>query len=109
VGNASELYQLVISLSDPDEEVRENAAWALGELAGHQVGSREELGPLIALLGDGTSTVRGMAAWALGRLAQRMGLADERALEPLERLSTEKSLYVSKGAEFALQRVKERF
>ena len=43
-----------------------------------------------------------------GRLAQRMGLIDERSIAPLELLASDKSLYVSKGAEFALQRLKEK-
>ena len=108
MGDESELDPLVASLLDDDDEVRENAAWALGELAGQHIGSQAELEPLIGLLHDVNGTTRGMAAWALGRLAQRMGLFDERSLIPLESLACDKSLYVSKGAEYALQRLREK-
>jgi HEAT repeat protein len=108
IGDMSELEYLVTALSDEDAEVRENGAWALGELAGDQIGAGEELPVLTALLTDETATVRGMAAWALGRLAQRMGLVDEGSIAPLETLVADKSLYVSKGAEYALRRLKER-
>jgi HEAT repeat protein len=108
VGDESELEPLAASLLDTDEEVRENAAWALGELAGLHIGAKQELGPLTDLLLDDTATIRGMAAWAIGRLAQRMGLIDERSIAPLELLIADKSLYVSKGAEYALQRLKEK-
>jgi HEAT repeat protein len=108
LGDETELESLIASLSDGDGEVRENAAWALGELAGQRIGTGEELVPLTGLLQDGTATVRGMAAWALGRLAQRIGLVDERSIAPLESLLCDKSLYVSKGSEFALQRLREK-
>jgi HEAT repeat protein len=108
LGDETELEPLIASLSDGDGEVRENAAWALGELAGQRIGTREELLPLTDLLRDGTATIRGMAAWALGRLAQHTGLVDERSVVPLESLLSDRSLYVGKGAEFALQRLKEK-
>ena len=108
VGDMSELEPLVSALSDEDGEVRENGVWALGELAGHDVGGKEELEPLTVLLRDDVATVRGMAAWALGRLAQRMNLVDERSIALLEMLVSDKSLYVSKGAEYALRRLKEK-
>jgi hypothetical protein len=49
-----------------------------------------------------------MAAWELGRLAQRMGLVDMRSIAPMESLVSDRSFYVSKGAEYALQRMKEK-
>ena len=108
MGDESELDPLVGSLLDDDEGVRENAAWALGELAGQRIGSRAELEPLTGALRDANGTTRCMGAWALGRLAQRMGLVDERSLIPLESLASDKSLYVRKGAEYALQRLREK-
>jgi HEAT repeat protein len=108
IGDVTELELLIASLIDDDAEVRENAAWALGELAGQHIGTKDELEPLTDLLRDETPTTRGMAAWALGRLAQRMGLIDARSIVPLEFLVSDKSLYVRKGAEFALQRLREK-
>ncbi|MGD0816992.1 MAG: HEAT repeat domain-containing protein [Methanomassiliicoccales archaeon] len=108
IGDKVELYQLIASLSDNESEVRENAAWALGELAGQHIGTREELAPLILLLGDKAATIRCMTAWALGRLAQRMNLIDERSIIQLERLVSDESIYIRKGAEYALQRLRER-
>jgi HEAT repeat protein len=108
MGDVSELGPLTTSLHDADEEVRENAAWALGELAGQHIGALAELEPLTDLLRDDVATIRGMAAWALGRLAERMGLVNMRSIITLESLVSDKSLYVSKGAEFALQRLREK-
>jgi HEAT repeat protein len=108
VGDLSELDPLIEALHDPDGEVRENSAWALGELAGQRIGAREELEPITALLKEDAATTRGMAAWALGRLAQRMSLVDMRSIAPIESLVSDKSKYVSKGAEYALQRMKEK-
>jgi HEAT repeat protein len=109
IGDGCELDQLIVSLSDEDDMVRENAAWALGELSGQHIGAREELEPLIVLLDDDVATVRSLAAWALGRLAQRMKLFDGSSIAPLERLVSDQSPYVSKGAEYALQRLKGQF
>lgn len=108
VGDVSELEPLITALLDDDAEVRENGAWALGELAGQRIGAREELEPLTALLRDDAATIKCMAAWALGRLAQRMGLVDMRSIAPMESLASDKSFYVRKGAEYALQRMKEK-
>lgn len=108
IGDESALEQLIASLSDEDDMVRENAAWALGELTGQHIGVREELEPLTVLLYHEAATIRSIAAWALGRLAQRMKLFDGRSVAPLEKLVSDRSLYVSKGAEFALQRLKEK-
>jgi hypothetical protein len=69
------LDKLTILLADPDEEVRENAAWSMGELAGVGVGSMGAIEPLNGALEDANVRVRGMAAWALGRLAEKMEIA----------------------------------
>ena len=86
-------------------QLRENAAWALGELAGMNVGGKESLPLLIDLLGDGETQTRGMAAWALGRLAERMGLVDEASVERLRSLRADHSQYVSKTADWTLERI----
>ena len=99
------LQKLILLLHDPDEEVRENAAWALGELAGVGVGSIEAIEPLNLLLEDVNVQVRGMASWALGRLAERMQLARPSSKTRLEKLLLDKSLFVSKGAAYSLERV----
>ncbi len=108
VGDLAELEPLITALRDEDPEVRENSAWTLGELTGQRIGAIEALEPLTALLGDDVATIRCMAAWALGRLAQRMGLVDIRSITAMESLISDKSYYASKGAEYALQRMKER-
>jgi HEAT repeat protein len=56
---------LVLALGDEDAEVRENAAWALRELAGIGIGTESSIPPLNRLLKDGDRQVVGMAAWAL--------------------------------------------
>jgi HEAT repeat protein len=96
---------LLAAMKDVDAEVRENAAWALGELAGMNVGGMESLPLLIDLLGDEETQTRGMAAWALGRLAERMGLADETSVGRLQSLRTDRSQYVSKTADWTLERI----
>jgi HEAT repeat protein len=108
LGDAAELEPLITALQDPEEGVRENGAWALGELAGQRIGAKEELGPLTVLLRDDAATIRCLAAWALGRLAQRMGLVDMRSIAPIESLFSDRSFYVVKGAEYALQRMREK-
>ena len=49
----------------------------------------------------------GMATWALGRLAERLGLCDRSSIILLQELAKDPSAYVSKGAEWALQRIYE--
>jgi HEAT repeat protein len=99
------LDKIILLLQDPDEEIRENMAWSLGELAGVGVGSTESIEPLNRSLEDVDVQVRGMAAWALGRLAERMLLARPSSIVKLEKLLLDKSLFVSKGAAYSLERV----
>ena len=99
------LDKIIMLLEDPDEEVRENAAWALGELAGVGVGTEEAIEPLNRSLGESEAQIRGMAAWALGRLAERMHIAQTSSVAKLNNLLSDKSLFVSKGAAYSLDRV----
>jgi HEAT repeat protein len=102
------LAALVKALGDEDVEVRENATWALGELAGVGIGTETSLPPLNGLLKDENRQVVGMAAWALGRLAERADLCDRSSVGALRELKGDTSTYVSKGADWALQRIFER-
>jgi beta-lactamase regulating signal transducer with metallopeptidase domain/HEAT repeat protein len=54
---------LSAALRDPNIEVRQTAAWALGN-----VGSRAAVEPLAAALSDQNAEMRKRAAWALGNL-----------------------------------------
>jgi HEAT repeat protein len=99
------LDKLIILLADPDEEVRENAAWSIGELAGVGVGSMGAIEGLNTALEDSNVQVRGMVAWALGRLAEKMNIALPSSITKLQKLLSDKSLFVRKGAEFSLERV----
>lgn len=97
---------IICSLTeDQDAENRENAAWALGELAGAGLGDRDSLFSIIRLLDDSDGQVRGMAAWSVGRYADKLKIADEKSILPLERMTGESSTYCKKSAEFALERV----
>jgi HEAT repeat protein len=106
-GAGSSLDALLGALDDEDEEVRENSAWALGELAAEGIGAVEALPKLNRLLGDESRQVVGMATWALGRLAERLGLCDRSSIVPLQVLAKDPSAYLSKGADWALQRIYE--
>ena len=50
-GPDSSLDALLRALDDEDEEVRENSAWALGELAGVGIGTEDAIPKLNRLLG----------------------------------------------------------
>lgn len=63
---------IITRLDDPDGEVREEAAHALG-----RIGSTDAVEPLIGHLRDPRSPIRPQAARALGRIA------DSRAVQPL--------------------------
>ena len=58
--NSTEATTLLTSLRDPADEVREAAAWSLG-----QISSLDATAPLIAALDDQDYVVRGLAALAL--------------------------------------------
>jgi HEAT repeat protein len=106
-GAGGSLEALIRALDDVDEEVRENSAWALGELAGVGIGTSDAIPQLNLLLSDDSRQVMGMATWALGRLAERLGLCDLSSIVPLQGLAKDPSVYISKGADWALQRIYE--
>ena len=106
-GAGSSLEALILALDDKDEEVRENSAWALGELAGVGIGTSDAIPKLNLLLSDDSRQVMGMATWALGRLAERLGSCDRSSIAPLQGLAKDPSAYISKGADWALQRIYE--
>ena len=87
---------------DKDPEVRENAAWALGELACMRGGVQSSIAFLTELLLDREAMVRGMTSWALGQFADRLHMTSPLAMERLERLVYDRSPYVSKSAAYAL-------
>jgi HEAT repeat protein len=58
--NSTEATTLVTALKDPADEVREAAAWSIG-----QIRSLDATAPLIAALDDQDHVVRGLAALAL--------------------------------------------
>lgn len=87
---------------DRDPEVRENAAWALGELAGMRVGVHSSMAFLTKLLLDREAMVRGTASWALGQFADRLHMISPLAIERLDKLTYDRSPYVSRSAACAL-------
>lgn len=91
--------ELMEDLSDADDETRERAARALGDIA-----PEKAIGPLIlSLRNDGVSTVRGMAAQALG------DISSEKAIRPLiEALRTDSVSSVRKKAAQALGKIGTR-
>lgn len=105
IGDPRSVERLVYLTADPDPEVRANAAWALGELAGQNVGDATSIEALNILLTDPDNEVRGMAAWALGRMAEKMRITSPSSVPLLEALRMERSEYLRKGAEWALERV----
>lgn len=88
--------QLVTSLSDPDWQVRWEAAEALGV-----TGNREAVEPLLAVLNDrdGEWAVRTAAARSLGLLG------DSKAVEPLAAVLNDMNAHVRYAAVVALGRI----
>jgi len=88
---------------DKNAEVRENAAWALGELAGMRVGVHSSIPYLTDLLQDREGMVRGMAAWALGQFGEHLHMWSPLTVERLDKLAYDRSPFVSKSAAYALE------
>ncbi len=74
----AETTTLITSLKDPADEVREAAAWSLGQLS-----SLDATAPLIAALDDQDHVVRGLAALALRQRATRAAPARDALLARL--------------------------
>ncbi|HOL08101.1 MAG TPA: HEAT repeat domain-containing protein, partial [Methanomassiliicoccaceae archaeon] len=91
---------------DKDAEVRENAAWTLGELASMRVGVQSSVGYLTELLLDRDAMVRGTSSWALEQFAHHLHMSSPLAVERLEKLTCDRSPYVSKSAASALEIMK---
>lgn len=62
----NEISSFVQDLEDKDEDVRSEAADALGE-----IGDRRAVGPLVKALKDNDSSVRSRAAYALGKIGDK--------------------------------------
>lgn len=88
---------------DEDAEVRENAAWTLGELASMRVGVHSSVAFLAELLLDREAMVRGTTSWAMGQFAEHLHMSSPLAVERLEKLTYDRSPYVSKSATGALE------
>ena len=76
--NSTEATTLVTALKDPSDEVREAAAWSLGQLS-----SIDATAPLTAALDDQDHVVRGLAALALRQRATRAAPARDALLARL--------------------------
>ncbi len=94
---------LNVLTEDKDAEVRENAAWTLGELASMRVGVHSSITFLTELLLDREAMVRGTTSWALGQFAEHLHMSSQLAAERLEKLTYDRSPYVSKSATVALE------
>ena len=105
LGDHRSVERLIMLTTDHDPEVRANAAWALGELAGLQIGDSLSIEALNILLTDEDREVKGMAAWALGRMADKMRVTSPSSIPLLRGLLLEDSMYLRKGAEWSLERI----
>lgn len=105
IGDPRSVNILMALTTDIDPEVRSNAAWTLGELAGQNIGDTVSIEALNILLTDPDKETRGMAAWALGRMADKMRVTSPSSVPLLKVMLQEKSEYLRKGAEWALERI----
>jgi hypothetical protein len=103
VFDATTVKPLIASLSDEDDVVRKNAAFALGDLANQSVAATDTAAvkPLIHLLSDPDWTVRWSAAFAINRLAWR-GIFDASSVKPLVGLLSSHSSRIRRNAAYAL-------
>jgi len=92
-----DLEELFEALRHKDDDVRENAAKALG-----QIGDPRAVDPLASALKDETSNVRQIAAYALGYIG------DPKAVEPLTQALRDENEYVQNAAKTALEEIKEK-
>ena len=94
---------LIVSLSDEDESVRKDAAFALGDLANKSAAATDvaAVKPLTRLLSDANWEVRWSAAFAINRLAWR-GIFDVATVKPLIGLLQSRSGRIRTNAAYAL-------
>jgi hypothetical protein len=94
---------LAVSLHDADDVVRQNAAFALGDLANQSVTATNTAAvkPLTVLLSDPNWKVRWSAAFAVHRLAWR-GIFDISSVKPLIGLLSSRSRRIRTNAACAL-------
>jgi len=94
---------LTASLHDADDVVRQNAAFALGDLANQSIAATNiaAVKPLTALLSDPNWKVRWSAAFAVNRLAWR-GIFDISSVKPLIGLLSSRSRRIRTNAAYAL-------
>lgn len=92
-----DLEPLFAALRHKDDDVRGDAANALGE-----IGDPRAVEPLASALKDETSHVRQLAAYALG------DIGDQKAVEPLTQALRDENEYVQHAAEKALEEIKEK-
>ncbi len=97
------ILDILVSMKDDDnEQVRENVAWGIGEVAGAGIGDERSVAVMNELMKDPDNGVRAMAAWAAGRIRFRLGIEDDVMLALLKSLLDDRSNLVKKSAEFAL-------
>lgn len=101
MGNPA-IKPLTNALSDANQSVRRNAAWAIGELTNMREDERaDSVPPLISLLNDSDEWVRMAAVRALGEIK------DERATERLLTVLSDHGWKVRELAAWALGEMKE--
>ena len=93
---AAQVQEMVEALQSADPEVRQQAAWALGEQE-----SFRAVEALVGRLRDQEAGVRGMAAWALGEIK------DRRAVAPLLGVLTDDDPYVREMVVRALGEIED--
>jgi len=102
--NDKRIISLMIEAAvNGDPEVRENAAWGIGEAAGTIEINDVAVAVILSLLDDANCDTRAMAAWAAGRLRHKTGNTDAAIENKLKELLNDVSAYVRMTAEFALE------
>lgn len=72
-GKPEEILPLARALQDTDPEVRENAAWGVGEMAGFGSGDEMAIMYLNPIFSEEGSESRSTWAWTIGRMPERLG------------------------------------
>ena len=97
------ILDILVSMKDDENsQVRENVAWGIGEVAGAKIGDGRSMSTVNLLMKDTDNGVRAMAAWAAGRIRSRLKMENDEMLALLNSLLDDRSNFVLKSAEFAL-------